>query len=143
MAKSDGSDSGEPIESNVDFAGVQARQQGASVAAQKGFPLPQLGFVSTFNGAGGGVTLGAGSLPAGVGLTVTNGGAGAFSINITGIDPIATKKSNLAAMADPAVGNDSSQGYAAGSFWLNTGTPSFWVAASVAIGAAVWVKLSP
>lgn len=142
MAKGDGSDSGEPLESNVDFAQVQARQQGVSADAQKAFPLPLLGFVASLNGKGGGITLGAGSLPAGVGVTFSSG-AGTISFNLTGIDPIATKKSNLTAVADPAVGNDSSQGYAAGSFWLNTVTPSFWVAASVAVGAAVWVKLSP
>lgn len=132
-------DGSEPLESNVDFAQVAARQQGASVAAQKGFPLPQLGFVATFNGVGGGVTLGAGSLPTGIGLTVTNGGAGAFSINITGIDPIATKKSNLNAAGDPAVTDDSGDGYAIGSFWT-TATKAF-IALDVTLGAAVWLQI--
>ena len=141
MAK-DESSSDAPLESNVDFAQVQARQQGASVSAQKAFPLPLLGFVASLNGLGGGIVLGAGSLPTGIGLTISSG-AGTLSINITGIDPIAVKKSNLTAAVDPAVGDDSSQGYAAGSFWLNTVTPSFWVASSVAVGAAVWLKLSP
>lgn len=129
-----------PLESNVEFAQVQARQQGASAAAQKAFPLPLLGFVASLNGQGGGIVLGAGSVPTGITVSFSNG-AGTISFNLSGLADIATKKSNLAAIVDPAVGNDSSQGYAAGSFWLNTITPSFWVAVSVGVGAAVWLQL--
>lgn len=132
---------GGPPELDPDIAAIQARQRGTSADLQN-LPVPPTAFVAALNGQGGNITLGAGSLPAGVVVTFTNG-VGTVSFNLSGIDPIATKKSNLVAAADPAVGNDSSQGYAAGSFWLNTVTPSFWVAASVAVGAAVWVKLSP
>lgn len=135
-------DESEPLESDVDFAGVQARQQGASVAAQKAFPLPLLGFVSTLNGQGGGITLGAGSLPTGVGATFSNG-AGTISLNLTGIDPIATKKSNLAAAVAPAITDDSASDYAVGSVWIDTTADDAYVCLDSSAGAAVWKKTTP
>jgi hypothetical protein len=86
MAKGDGSDSGEPLESNVDFAGLQARQQGASIEAQKGFPLPLLGFVASLNGQGGAQVLGGGG--SGFSFTVSPG-------NITLVSPLATAEAIL------------------------------------------------
>lgn len=46
-------------------------------------------------------------------------------------------KGNVTA-ADPTVANDNTQGYVAGSSWLNTATQVLWTAMSVATGAAVW-----
>ena len=45
---------------------------------------------------------------------------------------------NLAAVADPAVGNDDSQGYAKGSRWINTSAKTDWVCVDNTTGAAVW-----
>lgn len=139
MAKGDFDTDG-PIESNADFASVQARQQGASVAAQKAFPLPLLGFVSSLNGLGGGITLGAGSLPSGVGLTVTSG-AGTLSINITGIQTLGVVKCNTAAVA-PGVNNDQTQGYARFSQWIDTVLDDIYACTNPATGAAMWRKLN-
>jgi hypothetical protein len=53
--------------------------------------------------------------------------------------------SNLKSMAvgtDPGVGNDNTQGYEIGSWWINTTTGRSFVAVSVATGAAVWVRAS-
>lgn len=131
----------EPPEINPDIAQIQAAQRGAA-SAIAAVALPTTAFVAKLNNQSGEITIGAGSVPSGISVTFTNG-VGTISFNLSGLDAIATRKNNLVAVLDPAVGNDSSQGYAAGSFWLNTVTPSFWVAASVGVGAAVWLKLSP
>lgn len=51
-------------------------------------------------------------------------------------------QSNWVAITNPGAGNDSSQGYAVGSQWLNTLTGAIWQATSVAVGAAVWRELT-
>lgn len=130
-----------PPEIDPDIAQIQANQLGNAAAVQA-VVLPTTGFVASLNGQSRDITLQAGSIPAGISVSFTNG-VGTVSFNLSGLDASATRKNNLVAIIDPAVGNDSSQGYAVGSFWLNTITPSFWVAASVAVGAAVWLKLSP
>lgn len=50
-------------------------------------------------------------------------------------------QSNFSATVDPAVGNDNTQGYIAGSIWHNVTAGTVWHAISVATGAAVWKKL--
>jgi hypothetical protein len=50
-------------------------------------------------------------------------------------------QSNFSATVDPAVGNDNTQGYVAGSIWHNATAGTVWHAISVATGAAVWKKL--
>lgn len=45
---------------------------------------------------------------------------------------------NFAATVAPTVSNDSSQGYSVGSVWINVITDVIYVAANVAVGAAVW-----
>jgi hypothetical protein len=129
-----------PPEQDPDFAALQARSQSNS-ALLANLPLPVAAFVASLNGLTGPVNL-AGGTTAGVTVNITPG-VGTITISVSGINTIATKKSNLTAVVDPAVTDDSSLSYAAGSFWLNTVTPSFWMAASVAVGAAVWLKLSP
>ncbi len=47
---------------------------------------------------------------------------------------------NLAATGNPAVGNDSTQGYEAGSFWLHGS--SIYVCTDPTAGAAVWEQLA-
>jgi len=51
-------------------------------------------------------------------------------------------QSNYAATVDPTVSNDGTQGYVAGSEWVNTTGQTCWVAISVATGAAVWKQLT-
>lgn len=48
---------------------------------------------------------------------------------------------NYVATADPTTTNDTSQGYAAGSAWLNTTTMSFWRCADATANAAVWIAM--
>src|SRR5258708_2246101 len=45
---------------------------------------------------------------------------------------------NTTAGSDPAAGNDNTQGYFAGSVWVNTTNGGVWLAQSVAPGAAAW-----
>jgi len=45
---------------------------------------------------------------------------------------------NTTATTDPGAGNDNSQGYFAGSLWVNTTNGRVWIAQSVATGAAAW-----
>jgi len=49
---------------------------------------------------------------------------------------------NFTAAVNPAATNDSSQGYAVGSHWVNTATNEVFVCASSTIGAAVWTYVS-
>lgn len=51
-------------------------------------------------------------------------------------------KYNMAATTDPGASDDETQGYSVGSLWLNNTTSDFFVAASVATGAASWKKVS-
>ena len=46
------------------------------------------------------------------------------------------------AVVDPAVSNDNTQGYAVGSWWLNTTEDALWICADAATGAAVWYALT-
>jgi hypothetical protein len=45
---------------------------------------------------------------------------------------------NFAATVDPTTANDSSQGYSAGSVWINTSDGRAFLCYSAAVGAAVW-----
>ena len=45
---------------------------------------------------------------------------------------------NTTAVTDPGAGNDNTQGYFAGSLWVNTSNGRVWIAQSVATGAAAW-----
>jgi hypothetical protein len=47
---------------------------------------------------------------------------------------------NFASAVNPAVGNDSTQGYQVGSIWINTTAQTAWQCLSAAAGAAVWVE---
>jgi hypothetical protein len=46
--------------------------------------------------------------------------------------------SNFIATTNPTVSNDGSQGYSAGSRWINTSTQSEYVCIAATVGAAVW-----
>ncbi|MEM4248446.1 MAG: tail fiber domain-containing protein, partial [Candidatus Nanoarchaeia archaeon] len=75
-------------------------------------------------------------------VAVANGGTGATSaggaLTNLGIDQIATKKSNLSANSAPTVNDDSTQGYAVGSQWLDTTAQKSYVCLDATAGAAVW-----
>jgi hypothetical protein len=45
---------------------------------------------------------------------------------------------NVTATVDPGAGNDNTQGFFAGSLWVNTTNGRVWIAQSVATGAAAW-----
>lgn len=51
-------------------------------------------------------------------------------------------KPNYTASTSPTVSNDTTQGYAVGSTWLNTATNTLYTCVSAAAGAAVWVTAS-
>jgi hypothetical protein len=69
------------------------------------------------------------------GLAVTNGN----TIRADGIDWIAVKN-NIAATTAPTVNDDSGDGYAIGSRWLDTTNDKEYVALDASVGAAVWVE---
>lgn len=54
----------------------------------------------------------------------------------------ATVKANFAAATAPGVGDDSADGYAAGSIWLNTTAGTAYICRSAALGAAVWLPIT-
>jgi hypothetical protein len=51
------------------------------------------------------------------------------------------KKSNLVATTDPAVGDDTDDGYAVGSQWINVSSGSVFTCTNAAAGAANWTLL--
>jgi hypothetical protein len=60
-----------------------------------------------------------------------------------GLDPHAIVKSNLGAAVDPTVGDDSADGYAPGSVWVNNTANTVFICADAAVGAAVWINVTP
>lgn len=56
---------------------------------------------------------------------------------------LATGPSNLAATVSPTVSNDSSQGYSAGSVWVDTAHQTTFLCVNASVGAAVWLAVAP
>jgi len=101
----------------------------------------------------------------GTSITIVSGGSAGFSITSSGtpgqlslsvgvsnavtarsslgVDDIATKKSNLSAAVAPTVNDDSGDGYAVGSFWIDTVLDDGYWCMDAAPGAAVWKKITP
>lgn len=50
---------------------------------------------------------------------------------------------NFVAVVDPVTTDDSTEGYAPGSRWLNTATQTFFVCVGASTGAAVWLQTVP
>jgi len=69
--------------------------------------------------------------PGAANWVVTSGGGGGTLV-----------QDNFAAVTNPAAANDSTQGYAVGSHWVNTATQEVFVCANAAAGAAVWTYVS-
>jgi hypothetical protein len=55
------------------------------------------------------------------------------------VGPVAQAKDNLTATTDPGAASDNTQGYAAGSIWINTAAFRVWICQSAATSAAVWL----
>jgi hypothetical protein len=68
-------------------------------------------------------------------------GVGALAIE-TGGQVIIVHKNNFNATTAPTAGDDSGDGYSAGSGWFNKTTDILYIATSVALGAAVWETTS-
>lgn len=85
-------------------------------------------------------------LPSGGTYTVdANGQINAQLVDITALlqlgfvfPPDTLGRENLTATTDPGVGNDNTQGYTAGSMWVNLTLARSWICLSSATGAAVW-----
>jgi hypothetical protein len=79
-------------------------------------------------------------------LALANGGTGATTAagarTALEIDAIATKKSNLSATVAPTVNEDSGDGYAIGSIWVDVTADEVYLATDVSVGAAIWKQLS-
>lgn len=76
---------------------------------------------------------------------ITSSGTLTFSVSnaatargTLGIDDIATKKSNLTAVVAPTVNEDSGDGYAVGSIWIDVALDDAYICCDATVGAAVW-----
>jgi hypothetical protein len=65
-----------------------------------------------------------------------------FSSVVGDIPVVMAFINNLSAAVDPAVGNDTSQGYVPGSTWINTTAKRVFVCTAATAGAAVWNETS-
>jgi hypothetical protein len=77
-------------------------------------------------------------LPSGLMAQLQTGGGALQTQTLTVLASANLAKANLTATTDPGVSNDSTQGYAVGSTWLNTTLSRQWTCTSAAVGAAVW-----
>lgn len=142
---------GENLQLDSDFAREEYR-----VGTAETFNPQPPAVTTTFGGAlftaanadAGRAVLGLGSIATlNAPLAVASGGTGATSAGNArtnlGVDDVATKKSNLAAAVAPTVNDDSGDGYAVGSLWIDTAADDAYIALDVTVGAAVWKKLTP
>jgi len=116
-------------------------------------PIVQTGAVASIGGASGsvititssgasGFTIASSGSPGSLQLSVTISSAATARAGL-GIDDIATKQSNLSAGAAPTVNDDSSAGFAVGSFWIDVSADDGYWCMDAAVGAAVWKKITP
>lgn len=61
---------------------------------------------------------------------------------IDALSPVDTVKNNYAALADPVATNDSSQGYAVGSSWINIVNDQYFRCVDASANVAVWVNMT-
>lgn len=62
-----------------------------------------------------------------------------FSSNVGDINADMAFINNLGATTNPAVTDDSGDGYSSGSLWVNTATDAVYICTDATVGAAVWV----
>jgi len=68
--------------------------------------------------------------------------SGDYTNDEVGLGNVENTKVNLAGAADPAVTDDSGDGYSVGSIWINTVADSAFIATDVTVGAAVWAEIT-
>lgn len=71
----------------------------------------------------------------------SNATGSGYWYNGTAFVQVTAPISNYLATTAPGTGNDNTQGYGVGSIWLNTSTNNYYIARSVATGAANWQLL--
>ena len=97
-----------------------------------------LGTVPTSDGAGG-LTM---SVPSGSGDVVDPAGTNAGAMVRTGASTYGIIQHNLSATTAPGVGDDSGDGYAVGSDWIDTTNDEAYVCVDASVGAAVWRQIA-
>ena len=79
-------------------------------------------------------------------VAIGKGGTGATTaseaLSNLGVDLIATKKSKLNATQAPTISDDSSQGFAVGSIWLDTTNSKVYQCKDAMVDSAVWIDLT-
>ena len=75
------------------------------------------------------------------GLQVPNTSSGDAGINLTSNLELLADRSVYSASADPSTSDDSTEGFAAGSLWMNTSSLQVWQCTNPATGAAVWTQV--
>lgn len=122
---------------------LELQGQTANIPPTQGGTFPtgftiqgQSGPVFTFTSSSGFGFAGAGNV---ITFSVTNAATARTAL---GIDPVAALKSNLSAAVAPTVNDDSGDGYAIGSTWIDTALDDVYMAVDVTLGAAVWRKLN-
>lgn len=124
----------DPIEQDASFAQLQAQQLGTQAAVA--VALPPTGFVGSINGLSGLL-----SLAQGANIQITSDGVATITIAVTGLSTSATVLNHIDVLP-PNAGNDSTQGFAIWSLWLNTLGPTIYQCADASPGAAVWLQIS-
>jgi len=70
-----------------------------------------------------------------------------LTTSVTGVLPVANGGNaginNITATTDPTINDDSNDGYAVGSLWVNTTTDLVFIVTDVTVGAAVWKRYQP
>lgn len=133
------------IEQNPDIARLQGQVLGAQLESIQ-VVIPDTDFVADINGLNGTIVIqsGSSSVAAGnVGLTVNvTTGAGTISISAALLLPAsALAKSNTAIIA-PTVNDDSGDGYARFSLWIDTVLNDIYMCTDASVGAANWEQLN-
>ncbi len=73
-----------------------------------------------------------------IGFIIGFGGAFLMLRRFDSYNVFTRPSSNWTAVVDPTAANDNTQGYGAGSHWLNTALNKEWTCYTAGTGAAVW-----
>lgn len=74
---------------------------------------------------------------------VTGTGLLSMPVALAGSTTKYRRVDNLSASADPAVGDDSADGFHVGSLWMRSDTGEVWLCLDATAAAAVWQRLAP